>query len=89
MADNIDVIIYTLEFCPNCELLKEYLKNQEIPFSEQDMSSAESLTDLRVNGVFVQEAPVLRKDSGFLTSVEMFHTGTIREDVIKKLIEGS
>ncbi|HUU75562.1 MAG TPA: glutaredoxin family protein [Methanoregulaceae archaeon] len=89
MADNIDVIIYTLEFCPNCELLKEYLKNQEIPFSEQDMSSAESLTDLRVNGVFVQEAPVLRKDSRFLTSVEMFHTGTIREDVIKKLIEGS
>jgi glutaredoxin len=89
MADNKEAIIYTLEFCPKCEVLKEYFKGNGISYSERDMSSAESLTDLRVSGVFVTEAPVLRKDTRFLTSTDMFEGDSVRGEVVKELLEGS
>jgi glutaredoxin len=88
MDNNTQLIVYTLEFCPNCELLKEFLSGRGISYAERDLSSAESLTELRVNGIFVNEAPVLQNDDLFLTSEEMFSSGAVREDQIKKLIEG-
>ena len=89
MAGNTEAIIYTLEFCPKCELLKEYFKANGISFSERDMSSAESLTDLRVSGVFVTEAPVLRVENRVLTHTELFVGDSVHEEVVKELLEGS
>jgi glutaredoxin len=83
------MVVYSLEYCPNCELLKEYLTRNHIPFDEKDMATAESLTELRVNGVFVNEAPVLRCGSGFLTSRDLFSHGALREEQVQKLSEGS
>jgi len=80
--------VYTLEFCPNCELLKEFLAGRGIPFVVRDLSTAESLTELRVNGVFVNEAPVLQNDDRFLTSEELFLSGKVREEQIMNLIKG-
>jgi glutaredoxin len=82
------LIIYTLEHCPNCELLKTYLKEKEAAFVEEDMSTAESLTELRLNGVFVNEAPVLRKDEIFLTSRELLHAGEVNEKNVSLLLSG-
>lgn len=88
MTDTPQLIIYTLEFCPNCELLKEYLTRRGISFSVRDMRAPASLTELRVNGVFVQEAPVLQHQSSFLTSRDLFSSGSVREDQVNRLIEG-
>ncbi|MDD1659942.1 MAG: glutaredoxin family protein [Methanomicrobiales archaeon] len=79
------LILYTLENCPNCEMLKEYLKKKGIPFTEQDMASADSLTDLRVNGVFVMEAPVLRGGDTFLTSEDLFPRGKLQEGALDRI----
>jgi glutaredoxin len=79
------LILYTLEHCSNCETLKEYLKGKGIPFTERDMSSAESLTDLRVNGVFVMEAPVLRGGDTFLTFDDLFPHGKLQEGVLDRI----
>jgi glutaredoxin len=79
------LILYTLENCPNCEMLKEYLKGKGIPFTEQDMASADSLTDLRVNGVFVMEAPVVRGGDIFLTSADLFSRGEVQESVLARI----
>ncbi|WP_342769654.1 hypothetical protein [Methanospirillum lacunae] len=50
------------------------------------MSSAASLTELRVNGVFVQEAPVLQMGKKFLTSKELFGgSDTVNESAIAAL----
>jgi len=89
LADTQNLIIYTLEYCPNCEILKEYLTRNRIPFDEKDMSTAESLTELRICGVFVNEAPVLRSGSAFLTSRDLFSGGSLREEKVLKLSEGS
>lgn len=82
------VIVYTLENCPNCELLKEYLVKNNISFAEEDMADAAALTELRVNGVFVREAPVLRRGSVFLVSRQLFASGNVKEDVVVGLCKG-
>ncbi len=89
MAESPRLTIYTLELCPNCELLKEYLKGQKIPFQERDMSTAESLTELRINGIFVSEAPVLQNGDNFLTSHDLFSGGRVREDTVTQLLAGA
>jgi len=50
------------------------------------MASAEALTELRMNGVFVQEAPVLQKGEMFYTSADHFPRGVFREDLVAGLI---
>jgi hypothetical protein len=89
MTDNTpQLIVYTLEDCPNCELLKGFLTEHGIPYSERDMATPESLTELRINGVFVQEAPVLQNRSVFLISNDLFSGGKVREDRMNQLMKG-
>jgi glutaredoxin len=86
MTDGAGFIVYTLDFCPRCEILKKYLASCNIEFLTEDMSSAASLTELRVNGIFVQEAPVLQKGKKFLTCKELFNgSENVNESVITAL----
>ena len=88
MPKDPDLIVYTLELCPNCDMLKSFLKKKGHKYSERDLSSAESLTELRVNGVFVNEAPVLQVGEDFFTSADLFPTGKLDEVHISALITG-
>jgi glutaredoxin len=88
MADKKTLIVYTLEYCPNCETLKEYLESKGIAYATKDMASAESLTELRVNGVFASEAPVLRAGPDFLAPRDLFRAGILNEERVRQLIEG-
>ena len=81
--------VYTLESCPHCERLKDFLKKGGYVFSERDMSTAESLTDLRMNGVFTNEAPVLQKNNDFYTCAEIFPGGTLNSEQVKKILKGA
>jgi glutaredoxin len=83
-----ELIVYSLELCPNCDLLKKFLKKTGYKYVERDLSSAESLTELRVNGVFVNEAPVLQKDEDFFTSADLFPAGKLDEGHLARLISG-
>lgn len=88
LTDTDDLIVYTLEFCPNCDTLKHFLRDRTVRFQERDLSTPESLTELRINGVFVSEAPVLQRGERFLTSPEMFAAGAVREEQVLGFIEG-
>jgi len=88
LANTHDLIVYTLEFCPNCDALKQFLKQRLFRFQERDLSTAESLTELRINGVFVTEAPVLQQKERFLTSADMFVAGALKEEQVLAFIEG-
>ena len=88
MMKNPQLIVYTLEHCPNCELLKGFLKKDGYKYSERDLSTAESLTELRVNGVFVNEAPVLQNGSDFFTSADLFPAGKLDHEHLTQLISG-
>ncbi|KQC04627.1 MAG: glutaredoxin [Methanoculleus sp. SDB] len=88
VSDISRIIVYTLENCPNCEILKEYLSRAGAAYDERDMMQPEALTELRINGVFVREAPVLQIGSTFLTSRELFSQGTVREETLSPLVKG-
>nr|WP_319375267.1 glutaredoxin domain-containing protein [uncultured Methanoregula sp.] len=88
MPKNPELIVYTLEFCPHCDTLKGFLKQEGCTYVERDLSTAESLTELRLNGVFVNEAPVLQKDFDFYTSEDLFPSGNLDGARIKKLLSG-
>lgn len=88
MSNIKQLIVYSLENCPHCELLKEFLKKSGYPFVERDLSTAESLTELRVNGVFVNEAPVLQRNDDFYTSDDLFPGGKLNGDQVQKIAKG-
>lgn len=88
VPNNPELIVYSLELCPNCDLLKGFLKKKGFSYSERDLSTAESLTELRVNGVFVNEAPVLQRGDDFFTSADLFPTGKLDEGHLAKLVSG-
>jgi glutaredoxin len=88
VPEKLQLIVYTLEHCPNCEILKSFLKKGGYSFTEQDLSTAESLTELRLNGIFVNEAPVLQKSSDFYTSSDIFPSGKLDGEHLSKLISG-
>lgn len=88
MDEGIGCTVYTLEFCPHCEVLKSYLDGAGILYHTRDLSTAEALTELRMNGVFVQEAPVLQIGKTFFTSFDLFAGDTLCEElIIKHLLE--
>ena len=88
MPKRPQLIVYTLEHCPNCELLKGFLKTGGYAYSERDLSTAESLTELRVNGVFVSEAPVFQRGEDFYTSADLFPTGKLDNEHLRKIVSG-
>lgn len=81
-----EVIVYTLGDCPNCDALKEFLREIDAEYVERDMSSVESQTELYFNGVFVRVAPILRKEDKFLTITELFSKGNLDKNPISKFV---
>jgi glutaredoxin len=79
--------LFTMEFCPRCEIVKDYLTKKDIAFQIMAMDTAEGITELRVEGSFAVEAPVLMNSEGeFKESAEMFPDGNIDTSVIDKLV---
>jgi glutaredoxin len=88
MSNNSQIIVYTLETCPNCEILKDFLTKWGAAYEIRDMMSPAALTELRINGVFVREAPVLQRDRTFLTSADLFSATGLQKDVVTAILEG-
>jgi len=83
-------VIYTLSVCPNCVLLKAALKELGIEFVEKDMQSAESITDMRVEGYFGFSAPVLCIDGDrFYDTDNLFVDGKPNKDLLMELCNAS
>ena len=51
------MVIYTREFCPNCDDIKNYLKENNISFEEKDVDYFKNKAKLVVRGL--KELPVL------------------------------
>lgn len=75
----MNLTVYSTSTCPRCEQLKAALKNAGLNYENQDMSTPEALTELRVNGVFTLMAPVLQADDSFYTVEELFEGELLRD----------
>jgi len=59
------ITVYTLENCPHCEEIKAKLTASGYEYEEMDMSLPENITELRINGCFAMEAPVVCVDGQY------------------------
>jgi Glutaredoxin and related proteins len=89
MTKTVELIVYSLPTCPHCEMLKKAIKKGGYAYSERDLSTAEALTELRVNGVFVNEAPVLQRGEDFYTTADLFPTGDLNEKKLLEILSGA
>jgi glutaredoxin len=80
------IILYTTEICPKCNKLKKFLEAHLVAFEVANMSTPESLTELRFNGVFTATAPVLQINDTFLTYEELFREGEINTEKIQEFL---
>lgn len=80
-----NIIVYSANLCDHCMKLKEFLRENHIQFVDENISTAESLTELRLNGCFCIEAPILRIGNLFLTDKDLFQEEKIREDLAGRL----
>ncbi|MEM2924610.1 MAG: hypothetical protein QXJ68_02845 [Methanocellales archaeon] len=81
----VSIIIYTLPNCPSCDRLKKELASSGWIFEERNMSTVDSLVELRFNGVFTNTAPVLQIEDEFYTSKEIFQGESLNREIIKRL----
>lgn len=70
-----EIILYTTEVCPKCKKLKTFLQEKGIPFKTLDMQSPEGLAELRFNGCFALEAPVLQIGQNIHVARRLFKDG--------------
>ena len=84
------VTVYTTTVCPRCKALKRFLTEQNVPFSEGNLEEPEAVVELRINGVFVMEAPVLQVDDSYYTSEELFvDDGGLNHELVRKAVEST
>jgi len=83
----MEIRVYTTKLCPDCKKVKEFLAAEGEAFEEVDISTAEALTELRMNGVFTLVAPVLQIGSVFVTHNDLFINGVLRKERIKDLMK--
>jgi glutaredoxin len=80
--------VYTTKICPNCRKVKEFLAAEGAPFEEVAITSAEALTELRMQGVFTLVTPVVQIGSKFLTTAELFADDELRKERVREVIKG-
>jgi len=78
--------VYTTEICPNCKKVKEFLAAEGEAYEEVDITTAEALTELRMQGVFTLVTPVVQVGSTFLTDNDLFNGDELRKERIKEVI---
>ncbi len=81
------IIIYSTRNCPNCRVLKQFLENAKVGYTEVDMATPAALTELRMNGVFTMSAPVLQIGDKFHTYNELFIQDRIDQDKVESLVK--
>lgn len=79
--------VYTTKICPNCKIVKEFLAAEGEAYDEVDMTTAEALTELRMQGVFTLVTPVVQVGSIFLTNNDLFAGDELRKDRLKEVIK--
>lgn len=81
------ITVYSLDNCPNCEILKETLGYLGVEFVERNLQDKNSIIELRYHACFPKEAPVLQMSTGRIwESKEIFHDGAILEEVLNEVL---
>jgi len=67
------VKIFTLPDCPKCNILKNKMKSLGVSFEDASMEDPETKTDLLMNDIYTNVAPVLFIDGKYYTHDQIFN----------------
>lgn len=81
------VTIFTMEVCPNCEMLKAALNQKEIKYKELAADTAEGITEMKFNGCFAMEMPVVfleatNGENQWLEHEDLFYKGMVSDSAL-------
>lgn len=83
----IVIKVFCLENCPHCDMIKNFFKENNISFKSIYADTAEGITELRVEGCFEIEMPVvfIITDDGIdiFTHNDMFPNGNLNKEVLQ------
>jgi glutaredoxin len=84
-----NIIVYSKKDCPNCDMLKGLLREENVEYKIVRIDTPEALTELGMNNVFTMSAPVLQVDKKFYTIRDMTTPGletTIDRNIVMEII---
>ena len=83
-----EIIVFRLETCPNCDRLEELLRTAGIEFNEVDLQDLRhpEVINMRMAGIFPQEAPVLKISSCYVQSKSIFDKNEL-SGTVKAMLE--
>jgi arsenate reductase-like glutaredoxin family protein len=86
------LIVYSKEKNPRCEELKHALKEEGIAYQEIDIRKPEAISELRKNGCFALEPPVLqvvqdKRSRWFFKNDDLFWDGRLIRETIKDVMQ--
>ncbi|CAD7767124.1 MAG: hypothetical protein DNFNHJIP_00531 [Candidatus Argoarchaeum ethanivorans] len=82
----MNIRVYTTGVCPNCKQLKQALGKQNKTYQEVNMTTAEALTELNMNGVFTLSAPVLQIKNKFYTHDKLFKDDNLDGELLNEIL---
>ena len=86
-VEEMVIKVVTTKICPKCKIVKEFVTVEGNAFEEVDITTAEALTELRMQGVFTMITPVVQIGSTFLTNDDLFEDESLRKARLKEVLE--
>jgi hypothetical protein len=89
-----ELIVYSTEKHLQCEKLKDVLKEAGAHYHEVDIRNPEAITELRKNGCFALEPPVLRvvhasRSERLFTNDDLFWDGQLIREAVMDVMQVS
>jgi hypothetical protein len=89
-----ELIVYSREKNPQCEELKEVLDEGGVRYHEVDIRNPEAITELRKNGCYALEPPVLQvvhasRSHQLLTNDDLFWDGRLIREAVMDVMQVS
>lgn len=81
-----DVTVFSTEVCPKCLKLKRLLNEYGVGYKEERMDTTENIAELRFNGVFTNNAPVLSVGEDFFIHTDLFNGSNLNEEFVKEIL---
>lgn len=80
--------VYSTECCPKCQILKTYLKDNNVPFISKNLEDPKTLAELTYNYRLISVAPVIESNNRYLEPDQIFLTdNTISNTAIAFILE--
>jgi glutaredoxin len=76
------IVVFSTKKCPNCIVLKNWLKEHKLRFKEKNMEEPDVMSELIMKEVYSLSTPVLQIDEKFFLPNDMFKENKLDEKLL-------